>query len=191
MKKALTIIIFFNIIIFSQENNKKYFITAEGGFGYSRFFSALMKDNFNKNGISATLRFMWNPEHLLAVGLETGYYHLYSYKKGGVETEFGKTDIKSSLISVPLLIMFTMRTPLYVKFHAGSGLLLLYNQGEAFKSKFNSTDISITDYVGLSYNYDMYKNLEIGAEFKYAYIFKLEDAYVSFQLTATYKLFEY
>lgn len=193
MKRILFVVLLLSIIVSAQEeaDSNEYKISSEVGGGYSRFFSSISMDNFNKNGYTTSLRFLWQPEHLLAVGVESGYYHLYSYRKGGVESEFGKSDVKISMVSLPVLLMFRMRIHENVHLYAGSGILVLYNQGEMFGDKFNSSEISIADHVGASYSWMVSSQLRVGAEFKYTYIFKLEDAYVSMQLFAAYNLFSY
>ena len=39
--------------------------------------SELDLKDLNKNGFSGTIRLMWEPEHLLSIGIESGYLQLY------------------------------------------------------------------------------------------------------------------
>ena len=77
---------------FPQVKDTTYTISTEIGIGYSRYFTSIDYTDLNKNGFSGTLKIMWNPEHLLSIGLETGYQYLYSVDVGDYSTEFGTTD---------------------------------------------------------------------------------------------------
>ena len=50
------------------------------GIGQNMYFNNLVlaKDNVNPLNYSIAGRIMWEPEHLLSIGIESGYYRLYS-----------------------------------------------------------------------------------------------------------------
>ncbi|MGE5435839.1 MAG: outer membrane beta-barrel protein [Syntrophothermus sp.] len=190
MKKIILIMSFLiSSNLFAQ--SKVYTFTLDGGFGYSRFFSPINMENFNKNGYSSTLRLMWNPEHLLSAGIESGYYHLYTFKANLQDSLFGNSNAEVTLSSLPILLMFSMKILPNVKLFAGSGILLLFSNGTAYSDKFSTSQVSIADHVGASYTFQWTNKLAIGTEFKYTYIFKFEVAYVSLQLFAQYELFRW
>ena len=62
---------------YSQSVDSEYAVTAYINAGYSRFISELNIQDLNKNGFSGTIRLMWEPEHILSVGIESGYLQLY------------------------------------------------------------------------------------------------------------------
>ena len=70
--------------------------------GYARFLTDMDLAGLNQNGYNLKIRLMWKPEHLLRVGLESGYNYLYSYETTISDPEFGTSDVKSSLTAVPL-----------------------------------------------------------------------------------------
>jgi len=171
--------------------NPDYHISVEAGGGYSRYLSTLNMQGLNKNGLTLSLAFLWQPEHLLEAGIETGYYYMNSYNIDNRVTEAGITDASASMVSIPVLLLFRMRVLENFRIHAGSGIMVLFNQGEIFNEEFSSSLISLTDYIGLSYNISLYKDLLIGSAFKYTYIFKLEEALITFQLTASYRIYSW
>ena len=75
IKKILTIVIITASFAFSQDNDTTYSLSTELGIGYSRYYTTMDYSDLNKNGFSGTIRVMWNPEHLLSIGLETGYQY--------------------------------------------------------------------------------------------------------------------
>ena len=59
---------------------------------------------------------MWHPEHLIRVGLETGWMDLYSYSIDG-PGEQGSVNVKA----IPLLLIWSMRVTPRVEAYAGWG----------------------------------------------------------------------
>jgi hypothetical protein len=190
MYKTILIIFFSAAAAFSQ-GMKSYYIAAEGSIGISRFLSTLNMEGLNKNGFSSSLTIYWHPEHLLEAGIETGYQYLYSYKDENKVTEYGITSASASLVSLPFIIVFRMRVLDNFKIHAGSGIILLFSSGEAFNDKFSSSQASIVDYIGLSYNYPFSDKVYLGGSFKYNYIFKGEESFITFQISAAYRIIEW
>ena len=75
-----TLIISFSACLshsYTQTDDLEYAVTAYINAGYSRFISELDYKDLNKNGFSGTIRLMWEPEHLLSIGIESGYLQLY------------------------------------------------------------------------------------------------------------------
>ena len=72
----------------TQTFDTLYSVNTEFGVGYGRFISDLDLNGLNKNGYNLTFRILWQPEHFLSIGLESGYLKLYSYEEKGIETGF-------------------------------------------------------------------------------------------------------
>ena len=106
IKKIFIIAVFAVCSAFSQDNDTTYSISTELGLGYSRYYTTMDYSDLNKNGLSGTVRVMWNPEYLLSIGLESGYQYLYSIDVSNYDTEFGTTDFSASMYSVPVFIVF-------------------------------------------------------------------------------------
>ena len=107
--KVVTVLLFYSsYMLNAEEKNKKYELNAFVGVGYNRFISGLQEEGLNKNGYNGTLRFMWTPEYLLRVGLETGYVKLFSVNIKHLNTEFGNTYLKTKMSAIPIFIIWSM-----------------------------------------------------------------------------------
>jgi hypothetical protein len=190
MKIIIVIItsLFLSNCIMAQTNNTDYTLTTEIGAGYSFYLTDMDYNDLNKNGFAGTLRFMWNPEHLLSIGLESGYEHLYSIRVEDYNTEFGDSRFSASMVAVPIYIAFAMKITDRIKILGGSGTYFLFNRGELFGDELKSSLISIGLYTGLSYTYPLNKDFSLGGEIKYSYIAKIQDQTLSFQAIFMYNL---
>jgi hypothetical protein len=184
--KIIMLVGLISFAILPQSEDKTYSLSAEVGLGYSRYFTTMDYSELNKNGFSGTVRIMWNPEHLLSIGLETGYQSLYSYDVSGYETEFGSTNISASMYSVPIFIVFSMKVIPNLKLTAGSGAYVLYNSGEFFGDELSSSQISIGGHAGISYTYPLNNSMAIGGELLYSYFSNLQDQTVALQVIFAY-----
>jgi len=184
--KILIAIALLSSVMLPQTNDKTYSLSTEVGVGYSRYFTTMDYDDLNQNGFSGTVKVMWNPEHLLSIGLETGYQQLYSLDVSDYDTEFGNTNVSASMYTVPIFIVFAMKVLPNIKLSAGSGVYLLFNSGEAFGDELNSNQLSIGAHVGASYTYPINNSMAIGGELLYSYFSKLQDQTVAIQFLFVY-----
>jgi hypothetical protein len=184
--KTILVVIIISCSAFGQIKDTLYSLSTEIGLGYSRYFTTMNYDDLNKNGFSGTVRVMWNPEHLLSVGLETGYQYLYSIDLSDYSTEFGTTDFSASMYTVPIFIVLTMKISPNIKLTTGSGMYLLYNAGNIFDDKLESNQISIGAYGGISYTYPINNSISLGGELQYAYISKIQDQTLSLKFLFIY-----
>lgn len=179
--KILMLVTILSCTVFPQLNDTTYSLSTEIGVGYSRYFTTMDYEDLNKNGFSGTVRVMWNPEHLLSIGLETGYQYLYSFNYDGYVTEFDTTDLSASMYTIPVFIIFSMKILPNIKLSAGSGVYLLYNSGESFGEEISSHQLSIGAHTGISYTYPLNESMAIGGELLYSYFSKLQDQTVALQ----------
>jgi len=191
LKIILINLILLSNITFGQIKDTVYSISTEIGVGYSRYFTTMDYDDLNKNGFSGLVKVMWNPEHLLSIGLETGYQYLYSIDISNYDTEFGTTEFKASMYAVPVFIVFAMKVAPNVKLTAGTGMHLLYNSGEIFGDKIQSNQISIGAHAGVAYTYPINNSMSIGGELIYSYISKLQDQTVALQFIFAYDFLKF
>jgi hypothetical protein len=191
LKIILINLILLSNITFGQIKDTVYSISTEIGVGYSRYFTTMDYDDLNKNGFSGLVKVMWNPEHLLSIGLETGYQYLYSIDISNYDTEFGTTEFKASMYAVPVFIVFAMKVAPNVKLTAGTGMHLLYNSGEIFGDKIQSNQISIGAHAGVAYTYPINNSMSIGGELIYSYISKLQDQTVALQFVFVYDFLKF
>ena len=187
--QILKILILFSIITcigLPQTEDKTYSLSTELGVGYSRYFTTMDYDDLNQNGFSGTVKVMWNPEHLLSLGLESGYQYLYSLDVSDFSTEFGNTNVKASMYTIPIFIVFAMKILPNVKLSAGSGMYLLFNSGELFGDELSSNQISIGAHMGISYTYPINNSMAVGGELLYSYFSKLQDQTIALQFVFVY-----
>ena len=191
LKKILLSMFLFSSAVFGQINNTTYSLSTEISLGYSRFITTMDYEDLNQNGFSGIVKVMWNPEHLLSIGLETGYQYFYSIDINNYDTEFGTTQFKASMYAVPVFIVFAMKIAPNVKLTAGSGMHLLFNSGEIFGDKIESNQFSIGAHAGVSYIYPINNSISIGGELMYSYISKLQDQTVAIQFIFVYDFLRY
>jgi Outer membrane protein beta-barrel domain len=189
--KILIISILFTVTTFAQNADTTYSITTEIGVGYSRYFTTMDYNDLNKNGFAGTLRVMWNPEHLLSIGLETGYQYLYSIDITGYTTEFGTTDFSASMYAVPINILLAMKVTPNIKISAASGMYLLFNSGNLYGDAIENSQISIGVHAGVSYTYPINESISLGGELLYSYYSKIQDQTVAIQFLFVYNLLEW
>jgi hypothetical protein len=184
--KTILILFIISSSTFGQIKDTLYSLSTEIGLGYSWYLTTMDYDDLNKHGFSGSVRIMWNPEHLLSVGLETGYQYLYSIDLSDYSTEFGTTDFSASMYTIPIFMVFTMKVAPNIKLTSGSGMYLLYNAGNIFDDKLESNQISIGVYGGISYTYPINNSILLGGELQYAYISKIQDQTVSLKFLFIY-----
>jgi hypothetical protein len=193
--KLISIIFFIGIAVFPQSKDTLYSLTAELGAGYSRYLTTLDNKDLNQNGFSGTVRIMWHPEHLLSLGIETGYQYLYSLKSTYNIEGFGPSEVKASMICVPIMGIYSMKvfpkTLPNLEFKFSSGVFLLYSSGEAFGDEIKSSQISIGFSGAATYLHPLNDLISIGGELKYYYVAKIQDADLSLQFVFSYKFLEY
>lgn len=186
-KIFLTIIILFSLLL-STAFTQSYHLNVRGGAGYSRFLTDMDYSGLNKSGFSSSFRLMWQPEHLLQIGLETGYNYLYNYEETGIETEFGITDATSTLTSVPLLLVLSMRVIDGVHISAGFGPSFLTTFFDSFDLQTTSSQTSTSYFWATDYEYFLSKNFSLGGELRWYYMHKIEDGTLSLNLTLGYRI---
>jgi len=193
--KIITSMFFICIAVYPQTSDTLYSLTIEAGAGYSHYITTLDYNNLNRNGFSGMVRIMWHPEHLLSLGIETGYNYLYSLKSSVIIPEFGTSEVKASMVSVPVLGIFAMKIfpqslPNFeLKF--SSGIFILNNNGNAFGEEISSSQLSIGYMSAVTYLHPLNEKLSIGGELKYSYISKIQDSNFSAQVIFSYRFLSY
>ena len=176
---------------YSQSDDSEYAVTAYINAGYSRFISELDDNDLNKNGFSGTVRLMWEPEHLLSIGIESGYLHLYD-----ISTQLTLQDTltfkgTSELTAVPIITVFSMELFENFKLSIGSGIFLLTSKVGALGNPVNSLQISTGGLASGSYYYPISHTISLGGEIKYYLINKIEDGDLNIQFSLQYRFITY
>ena len=176
---------------YSQSDDSEYAVTSYINAGYSRFISELDDNDLNKNGFSGTIRLMWEPEHILSIGIESGYLQLYD-----ISTQLTFQDTltfkgTSKLTAVPIITVFSMELFENLKLSFGSGIFLLTSKVDVLGNPVNSLQISTGSLVSGSYYYPISHSISLGGEIKYYLINKIEDGDLNFQVSLQYRFLTY
>jgi len=176
----------------AQENDSLYNINLDVGLGPAFYFTKMDYENFYGNyPFVFTFRVMWEPEHLLRLGIESGYLPLFYLESKFYDTVFGSTEARLSLNSVPIIGVFTMEVFENFEIIGGVGGFILISEVSSFDNYVMHTSWSNAYELGFSYLYPINKKLKIGGEVKSYYITRLENYDLVFHVALKYTLFSY
>ena len=168
-----------------QEMDTTLRLSIQGGFGWTHYNNNLVigHSSARNNFFGGSLRIMWEPEHRLSIGIETGYYKLYD-----VTLEPGDVG-NAEMAVIPLMANIRMKI---VK-----GLFITGGTGAAFlKSAVHTPGNPVTEstensysnaQVSILYLFKLTEQFGIGSEAKIMWIDKTNDSFYSFQAIASYR----
>ncbi len=192
-KTVLTLVlIFFTLVVFSQKKDSvkvrlnHYILTV--GAGWTHYINNL--DNGDKNikqdFAGVCLKFFWEPEYRLSLGLETGYYKLFTVS-GEVGADATAVEVSRSV--VPLLLLVRMRIIDNVYLGTGMGLALINNKVSGGGEKIITKTTSLSNFeISGAYIYPLSKHWLVGGEAKAYHFANLSDWMYSIQATFAVKL---
>jgi hypothetical protein len=131
------------------------------------------------------LKFFWEPEHRLSLGLETGYYTIFKLSQ---EVSPGETGT-STMTCIPFLLVARMRIFDHFYLSAAPGLALIYTRLEGVGDKITSHQTSLSNFeVAASYLYPVSRLFSVGGTAAFMSIGKTNDYLYSIQAVCTVKL---
>jgi hypothetical protein len=171
----------------SVPNIKRNHYSFAIGLGWTHYINTLEigKDQAKINSPGLSLRFFWEPEHRLSLGLETGFYRLY---KVSSQTY---TDLKGSvtMAAMPLMLTVRMRVVDHLYLSTGAGLAVMFNKVSGIDKQINSTILSMSNYqFSASYIYPLSKHWQLGGEFKFYNFGKTADWLYGLQVFCAVRL---
>jgi len=176
----------------AQENDSLYHVTFDLGLGPAMYLTKMDYENlYGSYPFVFTFRLMWEPEHLLRLGIESGYLPLFYLETEFYDTMFGSTKSDLSLNSVPIMAVFAMEIVENFEVLAGVGGFLLISEVTSFDNYVLSTSWSNAYEFGLLYLYPVSRKLKIGGEIKSYYISRLENYDLVMHVSLKYSLFSY
>ena len=194
-KKILSILYFLVIFVGSeiraQNIDSLYSVSLNIGFGFTRYVTLLPQLGLDKNSFNVTGRIMWRPEHLLSVGIESGYVPLFKLNADNYQSVFGSTDVELSLTAIPIFLIFGMELFENLEIYAGVGGASLNSTADYFDNKVVSASWTNAYELAASYSYQVKDNLKLGGEFKWYNLSKVEDSTLILQIAIMYDLFSY
>ncbi len=175
----------------AQSSDSLHYLNFDFGIGYGIHFSDLDYEGLIKEQGIGSFNVMWEPEHLLRVGIESGYLQLYSLDSKVYDTIFGSSDVFLTLHGVPIILLSA--TEILPKFEviAGIGGIILISEVESFGNNVRSVSWSSAYEFGVSYLTPVAKKLKMGGELKSFYISSTDNFQVSLQLKFKFDFYSY
>lgn len=166
---------------------KDHRFTLYAGLGPSYYLNNLVlaKKHVNEFNYAFVTRFMWEPEHFLSLGFETGYNRLYTVSSTDENTG-ASVHIVNAAIPLHGVISMKFSEHFYGGFNMGQAILL--NKTTTSTAKNNASSFSTTDF-GLTAGYKkrIGSRMLLGAELKGYYSFKFEDRNIGLIVMAGYR----
>ncbi|NCD70040.1 outer membrane beta-barrel protein [Mucilaginibacter agri] len=150
---------------YTKPKRKKFAVYA--GVGPNYYFNNLElgKSYVNNFNYSFTGRVMWEPEHLLSLGVETGYYRLYTYNT----PQPNHVHIANTAIPIQIVVSMKFLQSFYANFSMGQSVLLNKIETEN-NDNFSASSFSVADFGGtLGYRKMLGNRFSISTEAKFYY----------------------
>jgi hypothetical protein len=165
-------------------------LTLGGGYGhYFNTFTNVLDEDIQNNRPCFEAKLLWQPEYRLRLGLESGYYFIYSTTR--IETTQGSEKLTTHLKIVPIFISISMKVVKNLELNFGTGwasMIYVVAINNSKSNRLTGHTYSMSNYTaGLSYFLPVGKRIELGTEFKYLYLGKTNDYHISGFLYMAYK----
>ena len=155
--------------------------------GISHYINTLQLDpsrvGLKQNFSCSSFKFMWEPEHRLSMGVETGYYKVYE-----VQLAEGKDINTASLNVIPILFCVQMR--IFKRFFAaiGTGISIHHAQVNYLNNHAESQTLAFSNLqFSAGYIYPITKQFGIGLQARFLSENKTEDMVGSLQAVIRYQ----
>jgi len=176
----------------AQESDSLYHVNFDLGLGPAMYLTNMDYENlYGSYPFVFTFRLMWEPEHLVRLGIESGYLPLFYLETKFYDTVFGDTEAGLSLNSVPIMGVFAMEIVENFEIYGGVGGFVLISEVTSFDNYVINFSWSNAYELGFSYLHPISKKLKIGGEAKSYYITKLENYDLVFHVALKYTFFSY
>lgn len=139
----------------------------------------------NTDHVGYTFRFMWEPEHRVSIGLESGYYTVYSLDRPASGSIPGGT---AKLTTIPLLLSFRIRVLPNFYLSGGPGMAIMYSNVSVLGNTAESSFLSMANlHVSAMYRKQISERFDLGGEVKFLNFGKTEDYGYSIQVVGAYR----
>ena len=166
-------------------------LTLGGGYGYYfNTFKNVFDEDVKNSGLSFCGKLMWQPEHRLRIGFESGNYEIYSTTR--IETFSKIQKLTTSLSAIPFFLSFSLKTTKHLDLNFATGAAIMNYEVIVNKSKKNRIEgktLSLSNFTsGFTWYTSLGDRFELGTEFKYLFLGKTQDSHVSAFLNLSYKI---
>jgi hypothetical protein len=163
------------------DTNGKYSLVLTIGLGGSTYvketdFPAAGVTSISENSVQGTVRLMWQPDHRLSLGLESGYVRFYRYSIDSDTSSGGVT-----LTAIPILITWGMPLAKRIKLFAGFGTYAMKTDLQGEKGVSSNT-LSLGWALAAAYNWPLTKKVDLSAELKWMSAAETRDAILGLQV---------
>ena len=182
--------IFCGLQVVAQEKDSSkrsgYSLVLYAGGGVSQYMATIdpnIPGVTNKSLVKpiGTLRLMWQTDHRLSLGLESGFMNWYSY-----EVKHDSVSAKINVTSIPILATFGMPVGKHFKLFGGFGSYLMTSHLEN-ESKTSSKTLSLGWALAGSYIQPLKKDLSLAYEVKWCKAHETKDDLLSLQVQLVWK----
>lgn len=191
---GIALLLIFQLSLKAQDIEKSRKIKFIGGGGYGLFFNPLSGSyEYGTKIIRPAFsgKLLWEPEYRLSVGIESGYFYLYS-TNFNTDTESEESMIYDLSI-IPLFLSISMKifNRFEINFATGWSSLIYNIKTYSTNNYITKGHIySMSNFsAGCSYYFPISDNLKLGAEIKYFYIGKTDNMHLSALINLSYDLF--
>jgi hypothetical protein len=192
LRRMVCIAAFFMVpmMAFAQTpNDSTYRLVVTVGGGASLYTSpeetaTWTNADVSKFGPAATFRVMWHPDHLLSVGLESGWTKLYSYETS--EPVNGEVFLSQ----VPVYMVWSMRFVDAINVFGGYGYSHL-NTNLNYAGTVNISTWSMGWLAACSFEHPLTSTLGVAAELKWINAVEANDAALTLQVQLVYTALEW
>lgn len=157
------------------------------GTGISHYINTLQDDPqriaLRQNFSCSSVKFMWEPEYRLSLGIETGHYKVYE-----VQLSDHKQINTASLSIIPILFKVQMRV--FKRFYASvaTGVSIHHSLVNTFGNESDNKAMAFSNLqFSAGYLYPITKQFGLGLEAKFLSENKTEDMVLSFEAIARYQ----
>ncbi len=192
-KKILlpVLLICFATMAFGQQNDsvkvRLNHYSFSFGTGWTHYINNLENgdQNLKNNFVGFTGKFFWEPEYLVSLGLETGYFKLFN-----ISSEIKPdTTVEISRTVVPLLLLVRMRLVDNLHLTAGVGLAFITNKSSGAGQEIATKTTSLANFeLAATYLYPLGKYWRVGGEAKVYHFGNLNDWMYSLQAMVAIRL---
>ena len=187
---SMFLFLLISLVAVSQEQSpvkqKKGRWVAYVSAGPNYYFNNIVvgKDLVNEFNYTATFKLMWEPEFRVSLGVETGYYRLYTANGTGQ----GKLHIVNSATPVHFVAAMNLWKSYYFDLTIGPSFLSNKVHTDSY-GDFNGSSVSLADFSGtLSYRFKWKGKFRLGFGPKFFYSSHLNDQSLALVVMAGYKL---
>lgn len=169
-----------------QVPQRQHHFTVYAGVGPTYFFNNVVTGSalVNEWNYSVDFRLMWEPQHRLSLGIESGYYRLYTANA----TNPVKVNIVNSAVPVHIVAVMNLLKALYLNFSFGPTFLSNKVHADQY-GDFDASSVSLADFSGmLEYRFKQVQRFNFAVGSKFFYTSHTNDKTLALLLIVGYKL---